>query len=138
MKRDWDSVYRSTDYCLWLAGQQWVLHIDQAAPKVIAALTDHVGLQRHAFIITPCNPRSEQLGADENRARLTGFRAGLNDDNVRWLPAVNRDPAGNWPDEPGALLVDCSPAYARKLARNYQQNAWVQISPGRAPRLIYP
>lgn len=137
MSPDWDPVYRNTDYCLWLANRWWVLRIGQPAPAAITALQKKAGLRQRGSIITPCNPRSEKLDSAANRERLSQFRTRLQQDHIRWLPTTNRDPSGDWPQEPGALLIDCSPEYALTLAHEYGQNALVKIAPPDAPQLVY-
>ena len=64
------------------------------------------------------------------------LRSRLKQDAIRWLPAVNRDPKGQWPDEPGALLIDCGLEYARALGQRYAQNAMLALDMDAIPRLV--
>lgn len=51
------------------------------------------------------------------------------------LPARNRDPAGQWPDEPGWLFTPESFAQADGLARRFGQRALVTGKPGQPAEL---
>ena len=136
MNEEFEAAYRTADYCLWLAGNEIVLRVDNPAPDALAVLTARLNLKDAAYIVTPCNPRSQRLEDAENRALLAEFRGKLNFDGIRSLPSVNRDPDREWPDEPGALLLDCGRNYARKLGEQYRQNAIVEFGMDATPKLI--
>lgn len=98
------------------------------------ALDRLVGQQPWA-IITACNPGAEPLDPSENQARHRRLcrRAGQGGWSTR--PAVNRDPSGKWPDEPGLLLAGIDAAAAGELAREFGQVAFVSGHPDDNARL---
>ena len=130
------AAYENTDYCLWLGGGELKLRIGQPLPALIQRIVAG-SPNTEACIITPCNPHSRRLTDADNRARLGEFRDQLDADGIRWLPAVNRDPDGEWPEEPGALLLNATPEYAFALARRFNQNALVALAPSATPRLVW-
>lgn len=132
-----EAAYKKALYCLWIGGEELILRVDKHDGAVLGRLQTHTGLQHQGFIITPCNPYSRQLDADANRDRLADFRKQLTADGVHWLPSVNQDADGRWPDEPGALLVDCSDKYARDLAVELEQNALLRVTPDAPPELVW-
>lgn len=135
MRKELEQTYRAAEYCLWLANQEHILRIGTPAPAALKVL-QQLGLQKAAYIVTPCNPRSEQLSNTDNRARLERLRTQMKATKLRWLPCVNRDPKREWPDEPGALILDCDVSFAERLARDYEQNAFVEFNLDGVPVLI--
>src|SRR5699024_4864739 len=103
----------------------------------LECLQQHTGMQQQGFIITPCNPYSQRLDDKTNQQRLTSFRGQLKASSVIWIPTVNQDADNNWPDEPGALLIDCSRDFALQLGRQFEQNAVLEILPDTAPQLVW-
>lgn len=129
-------AYQATDYCLWLAGREIVLNVGKPAPEALNILQTRLQLTGEAFVVAPCNPGSELLSAEANRELLAQFRNRLRQDNQRWLPAVNRDPQAQWPEEHGALLLDCGLSYAQTLGLEYGQNAILGLGRDAIPKLI--
>jgi len=136
-RTQFESIYRSAHYCLWLAGEAFILRIDEPAPGAVALLRSHYAMRHGGYIVTPCNPRSGLLPACANRQRLCDFYHRLHAEKIRFLPSINRDPGGTWPDESGALLLDCSAEYAYTLGQSLQQNAIVSVPNQGTPGLIF-
>lgn len=129
-------AFRQAEYCIWLDGRLHIFHIGHVAAEPLTHLQQTAGLQGTAFVVTPCNPGSHRLSMAVNRTRLASFRKMLRDTETRWIPAVNRDPSGTWPDEPGALLMDCEEQFALQLAREFGQLAIVRLEPGQRTELL--
>lgn len=137
MPRSLRQAYEAAEYCLWVAGAELILRVGEHDIPAMERLQRHAGMRRRGFIITPCNPGSQRLAHADNRQRLQAFRGRLDGDGMRWLPAVTRDPAGDWPDEPGALLMDCGETYAKNLATAFGQNALLAFTPAGTPQLLW-
>lgn len=131
------SAYRRTCYCVLLDAATLILRIDHHDAEVDRRLCLACGIHRNWSIVTPCNPRSQRLNTADNAQRLTTLHAELARRQVRWVATLNRDPAGHWPDEPGALLCDPAPGLAETLGQRFEQNAIVTGRPGAAPRLVW-
>jgi hypothetical protein len=67
--------------------------------------------------------------------RLRQLEQRLKRSRYRYLPAVNHDPSGCWPDESGVLLCDPPYGFAASLGRLFGQNAYVAGRIGKAPEL---
>lgn len=130
------AAYRAARYVVMAPGGTITLRCGALPAREQDALRA-LGVRQRWALITPCNPRSRRLRPHANRARLRRFHAELRARCIRWYPSVNRDPAGRWPDEPGALLVDVAPALARALARRYRQNAFLTARRGRPAYLVW-
>lgn len=95
------------------------------------------GIHGRWSIVTPCNPGSRNLAAAENQDRLVRFMTELPSLGAIWLPSVNHDPSGRWPDEPGALLGDVSLIAVTDMARHWGQDAIITSLIGYKPYLLY-
>jgi hypothetical protein len=132
-----EAQYRKTEYRVQ-AGARWLcFHVGCYDVQAEASLVQAAGEYGSWAIVTPCNPRSAALCAHENAARLENFQRCLNGLGYRWLPSLNRDPAGSWPDEPGALVLDIVRAEAKALGRQFEQSAIVICLTGQAPQLAW-
>jgi len=133
----WEAAYRQAEYRVELPGGDLPLrvgHHDAAGDK---RLRDEAGVQSHWAIITPCNPDSQRLSVEENAQLLEQLAEIVEGLNLPCISSVNRDPAGQWPDEPGILLCDSPPEFAEEMGRHFHQNAIVAGRLGEAPRLIW-
>lgn len=130
------AAFRQAEYCIWLDGRMHAFRIGETAAEALTHLQTLAGLSGAAYVVTPCNPGAHRLSMAVNRTRLASFREQLKLQGVRWMPAVNRDPTGQWPDEPGALLLDCSETDALEIAREYGQLAIVRLAPRERSELI--
>lgn len=130
------AAYRAARYLVLLENGPLELRVgvrDEAAEARLAGATG----ARHWALITPCNPRSVTLAAEENRRLYVQMREELEARHQAWIPTLHRDPEGLWPDEPGFLLIDPPLERTADLGRRYQQNALVLLQAGRAPELLW-
>lgn len=80
-----------------------------------------------ALLITPENPHSVLLRADENALRYQRFVADLNGEQWRYVQTEGRDPQARWPVEHGALVFGVRAEQVDGWLRRYGQNAGVVI-----------
>lgn len=124
-----EAAYTATTYRVWLPQGPLDLRLGHCAPR-LAALMGRLGMNAWA-VITPCNPGSQRLTPQANQARLTALAARLarrgRGAGWRWWPAENRADRGDWPVEPGFLVL--FPRGGRRaalaLGRLFGQNALV-------------
>ncbi len=137
VRKRWEAVYEQAIYEVMLEHETLTLrvgHYDALAEQKLAAET---GLEREWFIITPCNPRSELAREELNLFYFNQLRYELDARAGQWIKALNRDPNGEWPDEPGFLVVDAERTWMMDMGRRFYQNAIVSAVKGEAPRLIW-
>jgi hypothetical protein len=134
---DWGAAYRNAEYRVLLAAGELVLRVGVHRTEDDARLREECGVRERWAVLTPCNPGSRVLGAGDNRRRLSQLAAILHGQQVRHHHAVNCDPAGRWPDEPGFLLCDPLPGLAESLGRGYAQNAILSARLGAAAELCW-
>lgn len=116
------AVYRATDYRVRLTQGGWAsIRIGQLLPVALHAL---VGVQPWGFI-TAWHPRSQQRSRLLNRRAQRQLLAdlGVLAEVTAIRPALGVG-AQNW-REPSLLVVGASPDPLDRLARHYEQNAYV-------------
>jgi len=86
-------------------------------------------------ILTPCNPGAQRLSTADNQVRFDRLRWRIESDGLRWLPCCNRDPGGNWPDEPGCLIVAPGASWLRRQMQDFGQLGVVYGRPGEPAEL---
>lgn len=133
----WESVYRKTEYKVMLDSGTISLRIGYYDAEAERQLREHANLKREWYIITPCNPRSEQARAELNLFYFNELRYEVEARAGHWFKALNCDPAAEWPDEPGFLLVDADRVWVMDLGERFYQNALVTAKIGEAPRLLW-
>lgn len=131
-------AYARTEYRVQLSpAPDLVLQVDRYRPDDDLRLQRECGIRTHWAVITPCNPHSQPLDDAANARRLDELAGLLPSRGLEWCPSLNRDPQGQWPDEPGFLLCDPPPGVVEDLARRFSQNAIVTGRLGKAPQLLW-
>lgn len=132
-----EQVYRKTEYQVALPDRQIVFRIGEYDPAAEALLRLNLPVRREWAILTPCNPRSQEATEELNSFYYHELRDALVGKDDRWLQAINHDPSGSWPDEPGFLVADAELLWLHDLAARFHQNAFVAAKLGEAPRLVW-
>lgn len=131
------AAYKKTCYRVYLADRDVELRIDHYDPDAEALIRKDTGCKNGWAIITPCNPRSEIAREHLNLFYFNNLRYELEHKVGVWFKALNHDPDGEWPDEPGFFLVDPDLRFVVDLGRQCGQNAIVAARLGEAPRLVW-
>ncbi|WP_017940593.1 MULTISPECIES: DUF3293 domain-containing protein [unclassified Thioalkalivibrio] len=130
-----EPAYRAADYCLETGDGFHVLHIDRPAEQTVAWMTAR-GAQR-LVLFTACNPGSRPLTEEGNRRRQQRLERAVTEQGLRAWPARNRDPKGQWPDEPGLAIADLPDDLLARWLEAFGQNAAVLLEPPAPPRLVW-
>jgi len=133
----WEAAYRQAEYRVELPRGDLVLKVEAHDAAGDRRLREEAGVASHWAILTPCNPDSRRLPDEENAERLAQLEEIVEGLSLRCVSAINRDPSGQWPDEPGILLCDPPPGFAEELGRHFEQNAILAAALGEAPRLVW-
>ncbi|MGL4313496.1 MAG: DUF3293 domain-containing protein [Sphingomonas sp.] len=124
--------YRATRY-LVQTEPPLALRIDQPDAGLAALLQSHAVSE--AAIVCAANPRSEQLPDSENAARHRALEAAIARLGLGAIATRHVADAGNWPDEPGLLVLGASAPTGAELGQRFGQNAIVTIAADGTPRL---
>lgn len=123
-------AFAGTDYRVAVGRRAFVVRVSRRHPGLDRALA-----RRRWTIVTAHNPggKADDEPANARRARRLAARA----DAMGWprYPAVNRDPRGDWPDEPGLLIAGAGSEAIDELAHAFGQAAVVTGEPDRAAQL---
>lgn len=130
-----EAAFRQTLYIALLPNGEAHFKVAVRDEALDQRLQRETGVQTDWAIVTPCNPGAQRLPDADNTQRLDEMRQAIATDGYRWHPAVNRDPAGQWPDEKGFFIADSGLAYATALARRFGQRALLHSEIGSAPHL---
>ena len=113
---------------------EFVLKIGQYSEE-LKQLFIHRSLRTAAFI-TAYNPFSQQLSEDENLERQEKLVKEIQSRGLNMLRGLGQDPDQKWEGEPSLLILDIAFEAAKKLARTYEQNAFVWCDESCTPQLI--
>lgn len=126
-RSDLNDVFASTDYCVEYHGQTITLNLYQPTPTALAEWVSARNGAAPAWLITAYNPGGEAASEADNRARQYVLDTLLDRHGVDRLAAVNRDTAGDWPNEPGWLVAGLEEGMARNMAQRFGQVAIVAV-----------
>ncbi|WP_018168100.1 DUF3293 domain-containing protein [Thioalkalivibrio sp. ALMg9] len=130
-----EKAYLSAAYCLEIEGSSRVLYIDQPAEDVTTWMAER-DMQR-LVLFTACNPGSRPSTEGENIQRQRRLEQTVAEHGLRAWPARNRDPRGQWPDEPGLAIADLPDDLLARWLEAFGQNAAVLLEPPARPRLVW-
>jgi hypothetical protein len=133
----WEGIYSSARYEVMLEDESLVFSIGDYDANAEQRLVAETGMQRDWTIITPCNPRSDLAREELNLFYFNELRYELEARAGFWFKALNRDPSGQFPDEPGFCVIDADREWMMNLGRRFYQNALVTAAIGSAPRLLW-
>ncbi|MBI4740591.1 MAG: DUF3293 domain-containing protein [Betaproteobacteria bacterium] len=130
-----DALFRATAYRVATPDGPFDLRI--GAPDL--AFDDFLARQGACRwgIVTPCNPGARRTSEARNAEREKRFLDRI--DALGWprFEASNRPDAGDWPPEPGFLLLHADAGSLRDLAAEFGQLAFVAGERGAPPRLVW-
>ncbi len=91
-----------------------------------------------AAFLTAYNPRSELLNRSENEKRQRELISILEAKGYQFLGGYGQSQTSDWSPEASVLILGMDLQTASKLARRFEQNAFLFIAKGAAPELIFP
>ena len=130
-----ERAYRRADYDLDTGDGPRSLQIGQPAEDVAAWMAAR-GLQR-LVLLTAWNPGSRPLTDAQNTRRQRRLEQAVAESGLRVWPARNRDPDGQWPDEPALAIADLPDDLLAGWLEAFGQNAAVLLEPPAPPRLVW-
>lgn len=130
------AAYRATDYRVYpLNGQAgFTLRIGTQQADLLP-LMKRYGAKSAAYI-TACNPLGNKLSDVENRSRQAALQMVLGQRSLAHFPGIGQGTAGNWPGEESFLILGLNLAAAKRLATDFEQNAFVWVGADAVAQLI--
>ena len=126
-------AYEETDFIVHTK-PEFTLNIGQASEQLKQFLNSHKVTS--AAFVTAYNPFSEQLSNDENSARQENLVKEIQSRGLSLFQGLGQHPNHQWQGEPSVLILGIAFEAAKKLARTYEQNAFVWCDEACTPQLI--
>lgn len=126
-------AYLETEYQVYGA-KPFTLKVGTVCPALAELHTIHA-VKNSAFI-TACNPFSTLLDKTDNAARHTKLREMLIHRGFVIFEGIGKHPAGDWPGEPGFLILGIRLEAASALGNQLEQNAIIWNSDDAVSQLI--
>ena len=128
----WEA-YEKTHFIVQ-SNPEFVLKIGQYSEELKRLFTSN-SLSTAAFI-TAYNPFSQQLSEGENLERQVKLVKEIQSRGLNLLQGLGQDPDQKWEGEPSLLILDIAFEAAKKIARTYEQNAFVWCEEACTPQLV--
>ena len=126
-------AYRQTDYRVE-APAPFTLRIDRPSTALFELHSQH-GVCSSAFL-TAYNSHSRLLSQNENEERQWRLAQTLIRDDWHYLPGNGKHISGPWPAEASFLVLGIGREAAGKIARDFEQNAYVYCGADCIPQLV--
>lgn len=130
-----ESVYRHTNYVVQAPAGAIAIRIDQSAAELDALLNTH-GAPCWVYL-TAHNPGSRKLTTEQNEQRHAELVALISELGYVSLSGQAIGDAGDWPAEASLFVLGMSESDALRLARHFDQLAFVSGEQGKTARLIW-
>lgn len=126
-------AYRTTDYHVGTE-TPFVLTIGQASPALAKLYSKH--RCDCAAYVSACNPFSHVASDADNERRHAELVEELTRRSLHFVEGMGRNNRGQWPGEASCLVLGLSLEAAKKLGRQFGQNALVWCGADGVPQLI--
>jgi hypothetical protein len=128
------AAYTAADYEIQ-APDPFTLHVGEASAPLMA-LHRLFGVDC-SVVATAFNPGSERRDAQANALANQRLMDAVTEHGWLHMAAINRDPHGDWSDEPGLLVLGADEAAAVELGRRFEQAAVLFNATDCVPRLLW-
>ena len=126
-------AYRETNYHVH-GPHPFILKIGTPCPELLPQY--QASRTNCSLFITAYNPFSQQLDDTDNTPRHAALAATLAARDVVFTEGISQHPFNGWPAEPSFLAFGINLDEAKKLGRQFSQNAIVWIGADTIPYLI--
>jgi hypothetical protein len=126
-------AYRGTDFVANLPDGECVLRVGIRNTAMVQYLKDHES--SNASYITACNPFSRIFDQADNQRATIQLESVISAMGLTSYPCDGRDPTGQWPDEPGFLVLGVKRSKLRSIGRRFRQNAIIIVGRSGIPKL---
>jgi sugar phosphate isomerase/epimerase len=126
-------AYRETDYRV-AAEPPFVLRVGSCCAELQHLHRRH-GVDCSAFM-TACNPYSRLFDSATNAQRQAALENELKRRSLHFLAGLGQHPGNGWTGEESFLILGLTLEAARKLGREFEQNAFVWSGADAVPQLV--
>ena len=133
-KNELERHYLDTTYSVFVDEEQYDIKIGNPLPSVIKKLLDK---EKSAVILTACNPRSQPLSSQENKAHNNKLYSNLKNNKYIIYKALGQGDDASWPAEESFFIIGLNKADAEKIAVEYGQYAYVWLENKKPASLVF-
>lgn len=126
-------AYEETDFIVHTK-PEFALNIGQFSEQLKQLLISHKVTS--AAFVTAYNPFSQKLSEDENSESQARLVDEIQSRGLSLFQGLGQHPNLQWQGEPSVLILGIALEAAKKLARTYEQNAFVWCDETCIPQLI--
>ncbi|RJS95308.1 DUF3293 domain-containing protein [Salinisphaera sp. Q1T1-3] len=124
---DLASAFETAAYQVRLDREWYTVAIASPLPPMLHTWVTTHGRHGVVWIITAHNPGGRRATAADNQLHDRALRDAVMHRPWHWLMARNRDPTGQWPDEPAYWVAGPDADSIRQLAMRFGQAAIVRV-----------
>ena len=130
------AAYRATEYRVYPSDDQagFTLCIGVKQSDLLS-LMKRFSVKSAAYI-TAWNPLGKRLSDAENQSRHVALQKVLKERSLPHWPGIGQGTVGNWPGEESFLILGLDLAVAKRLASDFEQNAFVWVGADAVPQLV--
>lgn len=127
-------AYEETEYRVIKGQHAFTLKIGECCEP----LAFHYKVQEvpQCTFVTAYNPYSQQLTDEQNEQRQQLLLAAITRRGLYYFKGEGKHPSNQWPGEPSYLVFGLNKEAAKKLGRQFEQNAIVWVGRDSMPQLI--
>jgi hypothetical protein len=126
-------AYLETNFIVFIE-PKIILNVDNRNEPLAQFFNNH-HINSAAFI-TAYNPRSELLAKEVNSNRQIQLTNEIERRSLKYFKGLGQHPSQKWQGEPSLLILDIALEAAKKLSRDYEQNAFVWCDQSCTPQLL--
>jgi hypothetical protein len=126
-------AYLETDFCAF-GNHPVILRVGKRCSKLATLHAAH-GTDCSAFI-TACNPSGALLDDETNANRQAALASALTKLDLTFVEGLGRHPSNQWPPESSFLVFGLTLGAAKRLGKQFAQNAIVWSGSDAVPQLV--
>ena len=128
-------AYKKTNYYVYYDSELIIINIGLKNQKLLKLFKDKK--LTSASIITAYNPFSEIKTEEQNSLAQLKLKESIVDSNLSFINAMGKDAQHKWPNEASYFIEDITKIEAKKLGKEFNQNAIVWIGENIMPELVF-
>ncbi len=128
------TAYREAKYVVLIDDNEVVFRVGKSCDPINQLLKDQSS--KTAFFITAHNPKGEVMTEDKNKNLHEDLLQDMRSRSLSFFEGYGTDDEEKWGREKSLLILGISKNDADKMAKKYQQNAYIWIEENQNTELV--